>query len=384
MYKEKANQNLVELPLAQIEFNNNTITLSGAWLWSTIDENKIKQLKTQLILNQTHITINGSNITSMDTIGAFFISRIITYFNNHQIIVDKLIIPELAKQFFHRVNDILHKEDELPNIPAKKVSLISQIGCVSLSLYTDISLFISFFGQFFLNCIFFIKSPHQLNWDDLVRTIINAGVRGMLVASLLSFLIGITLAYQMSPQFITYGANIYIVNFLGIALLKEVSPLLTAIIVAGRTGSAITAEIGVMKVQEEIDAIQTMGISPITRLVLPKVIGVMISVPLITAIADMASMFGGAIVANATLGIPYTLFLERMQNYVSINNYTIGIYKSIVFAFLIALIGCYCGFKVQGNANSIGEQTTKSVVLGIILIVFSDAVFAVICKILGV
>ncbi len=165
-----------------------------------------------------------------------------------------------------------------------------------------------------------------------MRTVYDTGYKGMGVASLLSFLIGVTLAYQMAPQFITYGANVYVVNFLGIALLKEVSPLLTAIIVAGRTGASITAEIGTMKVQEEIDAIQTMGISPITRLVLPKVIGVMIAVPLITSIGDIASMMGGAIVANTSLDISYSLFIERVKAYVLMSNYTIGIYKSIVFA----------------------------------------------------
>jgi len=160
--------------------------------------------------------------------------------------------------------------------------------------------------------------------------------------------------------------------------------LLTAIIVAGRTGSSITATIGTMKVQEEIDAIQTMGISPIRRLVLPKVLGAIIAVPLITSIADIASLIGGAIVADSTLNVTYTLFLERLQTYVSINNYTCGIIKSFAFALLIALVGCFCGFKVKGNANSIGEQTTKSVVLSIILIVLFDAIFAVIFKVLKV
>ncbi|MCE3268184.1 MAG: hypothetical protein K0R49_436 [Burkholderiales bacterium] len=127
-----------------------------------------------------------------------------------------------------------------------------------------------------------------------------------------------------------------------------------------------------------------MGISPITRLVLPKVIGVMIALPLITSIGDVAGMLGGAIVSKASLDISYALFIERVKEYVLMSNYTVGIYKSIVFAFVVSLVGCYCGFKVKGDANSIGEQTTRSVVLGIILIVFFDAVIAVICKILGV
>jgi len=385
MYKEKSNQRLVEQPLANMQYvsKSNTLELTGAWLWKTLDENDFTVLAKRLIGTITQINIDGSKIVAIDTVGAFFISRILSYASAHGIKVTSFLIPESGKPFFERIDKIVTlKRDDLEE--KSKLGFVASIGQGVIETILSILDFISFFGQFIVNCFHFLRQPRQLNWNDLIRTIYDAGYKGLGVASLLSFLIGVTLAYQMAPQFITYGANVYVVNFLGIALLKEVSPLLTAIIVAGRTGASITAEIGTMKVQEEIDAIQTMGISPITRLVLPKVIGVMIAVPLITSIGDIASMAGGAIVANTSLDISYSLFIERVKAYVLMSNYTVGIYKSIVFAFLIALVGCYCGFKVKGDANSIGEQTTRSVVLGIILIVFSDAVIAVICKVLGV
>jgi phospholipid/cholesterol/gamma-HCH transport system permease protein len=385
MYKEKSNQQFVEQPLANLQYlpDSNTLLLTGAWLWKTLDEEDFESLANRLRGKIEQINIDGSKITEIDTVGAFFISRILTYATLHKIAINSFTIPNSGRQFFERIDKMVTTPREEVD-DKNKLGFVASIGKKVVDSILGILSFITFFGQFIINFVKFFRHPRQLNWNDMVRTIADAGLHGMWVAALLSFLIGVTLAYQMAPQFVTYGANVYVVNFLGIALLKEVSPLLTAIIVAGRTGASITAEIGTMKVQEEIDGIQTMGISPITRLVLPKVIGVMIAVPLITSIGDVTSMLGGAIVANSSLDVNYSLFLERTQMYVAMTNYTVGIYKSIVFAFLVALVGCYCGFRVEGNANSIGEYTTKSVVLGIILIVFSDAVFAVICKIIGV
>ena len=385
MYKEAANQKLVEFPLANIEYvaKDHTLYLSGTWLWMTIDQKRFKQLADTVKDHISEVIIDGSKINYIDTTGAFFINRIIKYLDTQKTKVSKLILPESEQEFFQKIQDTL-------NIKADKkysktvTGFVATLGQDTYQFLASVGELVGFFGQFILNCLNFIKAPLQLNWNEVVRTINDAGVKGVAVASLLSFLIGVTLTYQMSPQFITYGANVYVVNFLGIALLKEVSPLLTAIIITGRTGAAITAEIGTMQVQEEIDAMRTMGISPVRRLVLPKVIGLLIAMPLITAIADIVSLIGGAIVADATLDVSYNLFLDRLQTYVSINNYTCGIVKSFFFALIISLVGCFCGFRVKGNANSIGEETTRSVVLGIILILFIDAVFAVIFKIMGV
>lgn len=384
MYKESSNQQLVQSVNAQITFDaaSELISLSGAWLWSTINE---KQFELQLSQVQSvkSVTITAKYMDTIDTTGIYFIVRIQSYLRKHKISLIKLDLSPDDQKLFDRILAQLNQNNGkvTKKPPSKFLNSIGRDVFASFGAMLDL---LAFFGQFCYTLFRFLKSPKNLDWREVSRTINDAGVKGMWVSALLSFLIGITLAYQMAPQFITYGANVYIVNFLGIALLKEVSPLLTAVIVAGRTGAAITAEIGTQKVQEEIDALQTMGISPVQRIVLPKIIGVMIAVPLITAIADMASMLGGAIVANSSLSVSYELFLYRMQAYISINNYACGIVKSFAFAFIVALVGCFCGLKVKGNANSIGEQTTKSVVTGIVLIVFVDAIFAIIFKTLGV
>ena len=242
----------------------------------------------------------------------------------------------------------------------------------------------TFLGRLFVGFFTLIRHPFSIELKAILDTVLEVGVKGLWIVCLLCFLIGVTLTYQMSVQFTSYGANIYVVNFLGIALLKEVAPLLTAVIVAGRSGSAITASIGTMKVQEEIEALQIMGISPFKRLVLPRVIGMMIALPLLTAFADITSMFGGMLVANSTLGVDFSLFIARIESDVSIYNYTGGIIKSIAFAMLIGLVACFCGFNVRGSAESVGKETTRSVVFSIFLIVFIDSIFAVIYQILGI
>lgn len=385
MYKESAYQKLTHTNSASMEFNaeEQSIILSGNWSWRSINENELKLAYSKINNKFKKININGSKINYLDTSGIYFIDKIIKYLKSNQIEVSKLILSNDGQKLYDRFIDKLN--EPIKNTQEQEQSgILINIGHSVVDMGKDVIGIISFFGQFCINCLLLIKSPRSLSTQEIIKTINNAGAKGLWIAILLSFMLGMTLAYEMSPQFRSYGANIYAVNFLGISLLKEVSPLMTAIIIAGRTGSAIAAEIGTMKTQEEIDAIQTMGISPIIRLVLPKVFGTMIITPLITAIADVASLLGGAIVVNYTLDLNYSFFLERLQNNVSIYNYTDGIYKSLAFGFIISLIGCYCGFNVKGNANSIGEYTTKSVVLGIFSIVCIDAIFAIIFEILKI
>jgi phospholipid/cholesterol/gamma-HCH transport system permease protein len=383
MYKESSNQNLVQLKAAEFNQQDDLITLSGSWLWSTINEKYFNKQLAQ-IQHIKAVKIDGLTLDNIDTTGIYFIVRLVKYLEKQGIALAQLELNPSDAKLYERINTQLNAVTNKPATLRDSTSLLSSIGKSFFDGFNSALALLNFFGLFCFNLLRFFRSPQNLDWREVSRTINDAGIKGLWVASLLSLLLGITLAYQMAPQFTTYGANVYIVNFLGIAMLKEVSPLMTAVIVAGRTGAAITAEIGTQKVQEEIDALQTMGISTMQRVVLPKIIGVMIAVPLITSIADMASMLGGAIVSNASLGVNYTLFLYRMQSYVSINNYACGIVKSFAFAFIVALVGCFCGLKVKGNANSIGQETTKSVVTGIILIVVIDAIFGIIFKNLGV
>ncbi|MCE2706289.1 MAG: ABC transporter permease [Proteobacteria bacterium] len=381
MYKNIVNHEFDNANIAKLTLDkkDNTIYLNGAWSWDNIDENEIQNLISTLHIPT--ITVNGLEIKKLDTTGAYFIHKIVMQLTANNV-ATQLNLNTDDQKLFNRVSKNLIVLEKLQE-QTKQYNTTSNNIKLSTQFAPAINL-ITFLGQICISFSKTIKSPLSLDWKEVSRTLFNAGFKGLFVVLLLNFLIGTTLAYEMAPQFTQYGANIYIINFLGISMLKEVSPLLTAIMIAGRTGSSITAEIGTMKIQEEVDAIKTMGISPIQRLVLPKVLGIVIATPLLTGLAGIVGMMGGAIIANRNLGITYNFFITRTQTNVSIYNFTDGLIKSVAFGLSIAFVSCFCGFMVQGNSNSIGIQTTRSVVLSILMIVFLDAVFAIIFLQLGI
>ncbi len=380
MYKKSVREIPKEkIPQLNYDSRSQSIVLSGEWSWTTLSEKMLTSLPE---LNVSEFNIDGQAISYMDTTGVYFIHKIQEKFRavGKKCVEIKLLDADRA---LWDMTSTLEINSAIINRDGDyKAGFVERIGKRTLHLwYVGLEL-LTFFGYICHSLIMLFKKGHSLYFAGIIETVSSAGIKGIAISSMLCFLIGVNLTYQMAPQFVTYGANVYVVNFLGIALLREVTPLLTAIIVAGRTGSAITASIGTMKVQEEIDALRTMGISPIRRLVIPRLIGLLISLPILTMIADAASMGGGMIVASSSLDISYSLFLHRLQSYVSINNYVIGISKTFAFAWIIAMVGCFCGFRVKSNAESIGTQTTRSVVMSICLIIFVDAVFAIVFKIL--
>ena len=200
---------------------------------------------------------------------------------------------------------------------------------------------------------------------------------------LLSFLIGMVIAYQGSVQLARYGANIFIADLVGHAILRELAPMMAAIIVAGRSGSAYAAQIGTMKVTEEIDALRTMGVSPLELLVLPKLIALMIALPLLTVFADFTGVLGGMLVASTQLDVDVNTFLDRFDDAIKASTFLFGVGKAPVFAAIIALVGCHAGFQARGSADSVGRQTTVSVVQSIFLIIVADAIFSIVANVAG-
>lgn len=226
--------------------------------------------------------------------------------------------------------------------------------------------------------------PGRLRIVSLFAHVERIGLHALPILGLLSFLIGVVLAYQGADQLRAYGAEIFTVNLLGVSVLRELGILLTAIMVAGRSGSAFTAEIGTMKVNEEVDAMRTLGLDPIEVLVLPRIIAMLIALPLITVYANLMALMGGAIMAMAALDISLSQFLTQLGEAVVVSTFWVGIVKAPVFAFLIGLVGCYEGLQVSGSAESVGRRTTKSVVESIFLVIVADAAFSILFSFLGV
>jgi len=206
----------------------------------------------------------------------------------------------------------------------------------------------------------------------------------MPIVGLLSFLIGVVMAYQGADQLRRFGAEIYTVNLLGIAILRELGVLLTAIIIAGRSGSAFTAQIGTMQVNQEIDALRTLGLDPVEVLVLPRLLGLVLTLPLLVFYADAMGLIGGALMSWATLDITIPKFLDQLRGAITEWTFWVGVLKAPFFAWIIAMIGCYEGFNVTGSAESVGRLTTQSVVESIFVVIVADAAFSILFSILKI
>jgi phospholipid/cholesterol/gamma-HCH transport system permease protein len=210
------------------------------------------------------------------------------------------------------------------------------------------------------------------------------GATALPITALVGFLIGVVLAYLMSLQLRQFGADAFIVNILGISLIRELGPVLAAILIAGRSGSAITAQIGVMRVTEELDAMRVMGIPPGFRLVMPRAMALAVVMPLVSVWTTLAALIGGMLAADFSMGITPDFFLEALPKAVEISNLTLATGKSVVFGLLIALVGCHYGLRVKPNTESLGEGTTASVVTSITVVILVDALFAVVFKDVGI
>jgi phospholipid/cholesterol/gamma-HCH transport system permease protein len=226
--------------------------------------------------------------------------------------------------------------------------------------------------------------PGRIRWKEVADNLVEAGHRALGIVGLLSFLLGIVIAYQGGMQLRQYGASLFVADLVGLSMVRELAPIITAIIVAGRTGSAYTAQIGTMKVTEEVDALRSMGIPPMELLVLPKLLALIIALPLLTVFADIMGILGGMVMSSVQLDIAFSTFIQRIGTAVSLESFLVGVGKAPVFAAIIATIGCYQGFQVVGSAESVGRRTTISVVQAILAVIVVDAAFSVAFSHLGI
>jgi phospholipid/cholesterol/gamma-HCH transport system permease protein len=242
---------------------------------------------------------------------------------------------------------------------------------------TQATTLLSFVGESFLALFGWVGHPGRVRWRPILFNLRSAGWQALPIVGLLSLLLGIVVAYQGADQLRQYGANIFVTDLVGLSMLREFAPLMTAIIIAGRSGSAYAAQIGTMQVTQEIDAMRTIGIAPLEMLVLPKLLALVIALPLLTVFADVTGVLGGMLMARAQLGVGFGDFLDRFPKAVSVTSYLVGIGKAPVFALIIVLIGCFQGFRTRGGADSVGQQTTRAVVQSIFLVIVADALFSV-------
>jgi len=267
--------------------------------------------------------------------------------------------------------------------PRETSSLAAEIGEAAVEVWRDIQTLISFVGELTAALGYAALHPRSVRWRDALRVAEAAGVNALPIVALISFLVGLILAFQAAVPLRQFGAEIFVANLIALSMLREMGPLMTAIILAGRSGSAFAAELGTMRVREEIDALKTMGLDPVRFLVVPRVTAAVVMTPLLTVFSDLLGLMGGSVVM-LSLGFPLITFFNQVQYAVSYGSLLGGLLKSFVFGILVAAIGCLRGLQTGSGASAVGESTTRAVVSGIVLITVTDGIFSVVYYYLGV
>lgn len=267
--------------------------------------------------------------------------------------------------------------------PFSPLIWLARLGWLMLAAGKNARDMTALIGQLALDIVYLCAHPREIPWREFSATLYKSGALALPVTALVGFLIGVVLSYLSSLQLKTFGADIFIVNLLGISVIRELGPVIVAVLVAGRSGSAMTAQIGVMRVTEEIDALATMGISRTVRLVLPKVAALAVAMPLLVVWCSAAGILGGMVSANLEMELAYGYFISTLPKVVPVANVWIGIGKGFCFGLLIALIACHFGLKVRPNTESLSSRTTSSVVAAITVVIIVDAVFAVLTRHIG-
>ncbi|MFL4556523.1 MlaE family ABC transporter permease [Yersinia kristensenii] len=324
------------------------------------------------------VVFDLNQLGALDTAGATLLALLLgeARINNLRDLAPKL--PEERRILLETVSRVL---PDLTTASSEKsppfwLELLANTGRSVDNLWQDIKSLLGFVGLTLEALFSTIFRPSRWRITSLIANIQQIGLNAVPIIMLLTFLVGAVIAFLGATVLTTFGAGIFTVDLVVFSFLREFAVLLTAILMAGRTASAFTAEIGLMKANEEIDAIQTLGLNPVELLVLPRVLALLVSLPMLTFIGMVCGIFGGMVVCALTLDISPTMFLSIMQNSNGLQHFLVGISKAPIFAFLIAIIGCLEGFKVTGSAESVGEHTTTSVVHSIFVVILLDAVAA--------
>ncbi len=330
------------------------------------------------------IEIDLSKVDVLDTAGAWTIYRTARNLEASGVSVE---LTGASEDQIALIEVVRAAEAELePDEPTGNsfVNMVEHVGKSAVEIARETADLLGFFGLILVTAAGVLVRPRRLRLTSLFHHMEEVGLNAIPIVGLMSFLIGIVLAFQGASQLQRFGAEVFVVNLVAISVLREIGVLMTAIIVAGRSGSAFTAQIGSMKVNEEVDAMQTLGLNPMEVLVLPRLFALIITLPLLAFFADIMGLLGGGLMAWIALDISPATFIERLRDAIGLWSFWVGILKAPFFAFMIAMIGCYEGFQVTGSATSVGQRTTRAVVEAIFLVIVVDAAFSIFFQVIGI
>ncbi len=345
-----------------------TLTLSGPLRVYTIGD-----LDRRLAAkNSDFKRIDISQVSDMDTSGAWLVWRLA---HEQDAAIDGA--SDKANRLIEAVGHTDKDHAAVPERPSLPVRILEGVGHIVRHWGAGAIRIIGFLGELILSFFGIIRHPKRMRWIALVRQAQLIGIDSLGIVGLMSFLIGIVIAQQGAVQLAQFGASIYTINLTGRLSLRELGILMTAIMIAGRSGSAFAAQIGTMRLTEEVDAMRTIGVSPMEALVVPRVMASIVMMPLLGFYSALMSILGGAFISAFTLDIPFFTFVQRIQDVVPMYDLWVGLIKGPVFGLIIGLTGCYQGMQVKGNAEEVGTRTTQAVVTAIFTVIVLDAFFAI-------
>lgn len=349
----------------------------GDWTLAhyTALEREVTRLRSEVAGNAS---FDLSQLGALDTAGAALLAELLGAERLADLAELEPGLPRERQALLKTVGHALHDfcEPEKPKPPTTAIELLARIGCAMETFWLHLKALLGFIGLTLETLFRSLVRPASWRVTPLVANFEKSGLDAVPIIALLTFLVGAVIAFLGATVLANFGATIYTVNLVVFSFLREFAVLLTAILMAGRTASAFTAQIGSMKANEEIDAIRALGLNPIELLVLPRVLALLVSLPMLTFVGMLCGIVGGMTVCAWTLDIPPAMFLSIMEDGIGVQHFLVGISKAPLFAFLIAVIGCLEGFKVSGSAQSVGEHTTTSVVHSIFVVILLDALAA--------
>jgi phospholipid/cholesterol/gamma-HCH transport system permease protein len=361
-------------PRLQVE--SGKVVLTGEWTLAALLP-ELAQLRAQLATRGlADRSWDLSGVERLDSAAAVLLWR--TWDDRWP---SELTVSELCRPTLERV---AATPIENGSLQASVRGVVERVGYLVLKAADNTRGLVIVYGQMLLDLLHLLRHPSEMPWKEVAANVYKAGALALPVTGLVGFLIGVTLSYLSALQLRNVGADLFIVNILGISIIRELGPVLVAVLVAGRSGSAMTAQIGVMRVTEEIDALSAMGISRSIRVVLPKLLALTVVMPLLVLWASAVALIGGMLSAMLQLDISPAYFIENLQRVVPVANLLIGLAKGMVFGFIIAWVACHFGLRVKPNTESLSSNTTTSVVTAITLVILVDAVFAITTRGIGI
>ncbi len=328
------------------------------------------------------VRFDTHELTAWDSSLLVFLSRVIDFCSTSGILVEEEGLPEGVRRLLSLSRAVPSKID--PVGKAEKKSLLYVIGETGISFGHGIKENVDFIGELAIACMRMVRGKAKLRTADIILVIEEAGWRALPIVSLISLLVGLILAFMGAVQLRTFGAQIYVADLVGIGMAREMGAVMTGVIMAGRTGAAFAANIGTMQVNEEIDALKTLGVSPMDFLVLPRIIALVLMMPILCVYAVFMGLIGGMVVGVGVFDIPTVQYLTQTCQALTFTHIGVGVSKSVLFGFIIAFCGCMQGIRCGRSAAAVGEATTSAVVIAIVYIVVADGLLAVMTDMLGI